>query len=66
MLKSANRQILIVIGRIERMEREDGRRRGGIAIGPGRRWEMGEERWTRGERREWQTRGGKEREERTA
>jgi len=48
------------------MEREDGRRSGGIVIGPGRRWEMGEERWTRGERREWQTRGGKEREERTA
>jgi len=43
MLKSANRQILIVIGRIERMEREDGRRRGGIVIGPGRRWEMGED-----------------------
>jgi len=44
MLKSANRQILIVIGRIERMAREDGRRRrGGIVIGPGRRWEMGED-----------------------
>ena len=25
------------------MEREDGRRRGGIVIGPGRRWEMGED-----------------------
>jgi len=31
-----------------------------FVIGPGRRWEIG------GERREWQTRGGEEREERTA